>query len=175
MMDRIQAKVCLLGAYAVGKTSLVRRFVDNRFDDQYLSTLGVKVSRKIVERPAHLLHMLLWDIAGEEKFYQFEPSYLRGAAGALIVCDLTRIETLEHFNRLVKQLHSSSPDAAVVFAGNKLDLVDERVISENDLASACADLGGPALLTSAKTGEGVEEAFQILAELLEDRRDPTPR
>jgi GTPase SAR1 family protein len=68
----IQAKICLLGDFAVGKTSLVRQFVEGRFDEKYLSTIGVKVSRKIVSRPNLELHFLLWDLAGRERFTRYE-------------------------------------------------------------------------------------------------------
>ncbi len=97
-MNEIQKKVCLLGDFAVGKTSLVRRFVEGRFDDKYLSTIGVKISRKTLARPYGALHLIVWDLAGGEEFGA-ESSYLRGAAGALIVGDLTRRETLESFER----------------------------------------------------------------------------
>jgi small GTP-binding protein len=171
LTNLIQAKVCLLGAYAVGKTSLVRRFVEGRFEDRYLSTLGVKVSRKTITRPGYTLNMLLWDIAGKERFSQLEPNYIRGAVGALIVCDLTRPETIEQFPRLYQQVQNANASAEVVFVANKSDLADQRAISDEALGEMCTSLGGAWLLTSAKTGEGVEEAFQILADLLETRRN----
>ena len=96
-MKAISKKVCLLGDFAVGKTSLVRRFVLNIFEDRYLSTIGVKVSRKTVVTPGPgdliELTLMLWDLAGSEEFDQVRASYLRGASGAVLVCDLTRPET----------------------------------------------------------------------------------
>lgn len=97
-MVSLSAKVCLLGDYAVGKTSLVRRFVYNLFEDKYLSTIGVKVSRKMVAVPRGdevvELVLMLWDLAGSEEFDSVRASYLRGAAGALVVCDVTQRSTL---------------------------------------------------------------------------------
>lgn len=94
-MKVVQRKVCLLGDFAVGKTSLVRRFVDNRFDDKYLSSIGVKVSRKTLNRSDHTLNLLIWDLVGGNEFSRREIGYLVGAAGALLVCDLTRLETVD--------------------------------------------------------------------------------
>jgi len=165
-MSVIQKKVCLLGEFAVGKTSLVRRFVEGRFDDRYLSTIGVKISRKTLERPTGLLNMLVWDLAGADEFGS-QSAYLRGAAGALIVCDLTRRETLAAFERYARQVRALNVAAPLVFLGNKVDLVAERAITDADLQAASATLGGPYLLSSAKTGEQVEAAFLHLAERLE--------
>jgi small GTP-binding protein len=166
-MSVMQKKVCLLGDFAVGKTSLVRRFVEGRFDDRYLSTIGVKISRKSVARRYGALNLLIWDLAGGEDFDEVSTSYLRGAAGALIVCDLTRRETLPALERLTARLRAVTPDAAIVYLGNKVDLVDERAIADAEAQAVCAGLGGPCLLTSARTGENVEDAFLLLANRLE--------
>ena len=96
-MKIVQKKICMLGSFSVGKTSLVRQFVEGQFTDKYLSTIGVKVSRKTVERPQSQLKFLIWDLAGGDDFTQVGNNYLRGAKGALIVCDLTRAETLAEF------------------------------------------------------------------------------
>lgn len=163
----IQAKICLLGDFSVGKTSLVRQFVEGWFDDRYLSTIGVKVSRKVLQRLACELHLLLWDLAGGERFTRYEANYLRGALGGFIVCDLTRQETLEYLPHYAGQLLVLNPNAVTVFLGNKLDLAQQREITEEELSQASAILGSEYLLTSAKTGQGVEEAFQTLAGKIE--------
>ncbi|MCB0032647.1 MAG: GTP-binding protein [Anaerolineales bacterium] len=168
-MTTIQKKVCLLGDFAVGKTSLVRRFVKDRFDDKYLSTIGVKISRKTLERPTYTLNLLLWDLAGGDEYSNTESGYLRGAAGALIVCDLTRYETIHALERYTKQLRLFNPQAAVVLVANKLDLTDERVIHDEELHKVAHIINGNGhyLLSSAKTGEGVNQAFEKLATLME--------
>jgi len=170
----ISKKVCLVGDFAVGKTSLIRRFVYDLFDDKYLSTIGVKVSRKRImlpsaegaDAPLTELTMMLWDLAGSEEFTQVRASYLRGTAGALLVCDLTRAETLESLRSYADDLWSVSPSARVVLAANKQDLVEERQLTVEQIEAAAADLGAPFYLTSAKTGQGVEAAFYHLGRLL---------
>lgn len=166
-MKVLQKKVCLLGDFAVGKTSLIRRFVEGRFDDKYLSTIGVKISRKELTRADYTLKLLIWDLAGGDDFASVERSYLRGAAGALIVCDLTRPDTLTAVRRYIDQLRSFNPNAAIVLAGNKADLTDQRAISDDDLAALSSDHAILHLLTSAKTGANVEAAFDALATGLE--------
>ena len=165
-MTVIQKKICLLGDFAVGKTSLVRRYVEGRFDDRYLSTIGVKISRKTLARSYGDLNLLVWDLAGSDEFSS-QASYLRGAAGALVVCDLTRRETLAAFERYAHQLRSLNGAVPLVFVANKSDLPSERVLSDADLQAACAGLGEPPLLTSARTGDNVEAAFIRLAACLD--------
>ncbi len=168
-MVSLSAKVCLLGEYAVGKTSLVRRFVYNLFDDKYLSTIGVKVSRKVVAVPRGdeviELVVMLWDLAGSEEFDSVRASYLRGAAGALVVCDVTQRSTLTAISEYVAQIRAVNPRAAIVLAGNKQDLTEQRVLSEDELVSSARDLRAGYFPTSAKTGAGVEEAFRHLGRL----------
>ncbi len=168
-MVSLSAKICLLGDYAVGKTSLVRRFVYNLFEDKYLSTIGVKVSRKVVAVPRGdevvELVLMLWDLAGSEEFDSVRASYLRGAAGALIVCDVTQQSTLANVSEYVAQLRAVNPRAAILLAANKQDLVDLRMASNEDVSRVAAQVSAGWLLTSAKTGTGVEEAFRQLGRM----------
>ncbi len=166
-MTLISKKVCLLGDFAVGKTSLVRRFVYDRFDDRYISTIGLKVSRKTITVPRENapieVKVMLWDLAGSEEFDRLRASYLRGAAGAVLVCDLSRPETCENLWVYVRQLQQATPNAHLVIAGNKVDLInpaDPIATHVNDIA---ADLQATAYLTSAKQGHKVEALFRQLA------------
>ena len=164
----VQKKICLLGEFSVGKTSLIRRFVEERFDDKYLGTIGVKISRKTLSRPYGEMNLLVWDLAGSNGFdTPSEISYLRGATGALIVCDLTRKNTLAAFNKYAHLMRAINPTVSLVFIGNKMDLINERVVSDSDLKVACLPFQGNWFLTSAKTGEQVESAFLHLAEQIE--------
>jgi len=170
MMTRLQKKICLLGDFAVGKTSLVQRFVYNRFSDKYLSTIGVKVSRKTVVIP-HAdamveMTMMLWDLAGSQDFEGVRANYLRGTAGALLVSDLTRPETLDSLARYLKDLRTVNAEAAVVFVANKRDLVAQQQVSPAQVAQVAAEHGALYYLTSANTGTDVEEAFRSLGRLL---------
>jgi len=161
-MTIIQLKICLLGDFAVGKTSLIRQFVEGRFDDKYLTTIGVKISQKNIELNGNQISILIWDIAGGEDIVRNRQSYLRGASGALIVGDLSRQETISQLAHYQEQLHTISPGAKVVVLGNKIDLVAKREEVAKKLEETAYTLGAVSLLTSAKTGENVEKAFEIL-------------
>lgn len=160
----IQKKICLLGEFAVGKTSLIRQFIEGRFDDRYLSTIGVKVSRKSLDQGSYRLNLLIWDIAGPNEFTQTPTSYLQGTAAALLVCDLTRPETVNSLPFLASLLQQHSPQAHLLILGNKADLTAERAIPDTQLTAVAHTCGCPSLLTSAKTGAGVNEAFHHLAQ-----------
>ena len=170
MVTTISKKVCLLGDFAVGKTSLLRRFVYDLFNDKYISTIGVKVSRKTVglSRVDDVveLTMMLWDLGGSEVFKQVRTSYLRGAAGAVLVCDLTRPETLDSIRSYVDDLFSVSPDAELILVANKCDLADQQRLTPAQIKAVAADLNAPYYVTSAKTGEEVETLFRHLGRLL---------
>jgi small GTP-binding protein len=167
-MTTIQKKICLLGDFGVGKTSLVHRFVEGRFDDKYLSTVGVKISRKTLTRSYGEMNMLVWDLAGGSGFESTSSAYMQGAAGALIICDLTRHETLLACENYARQIRTLNPGLKLIFIGNKVDLTKERVVFVSDLLAVLSVFGERTFfLTSAKTGEQVEEAFIHLAEKIE--------
>ncbi len=169
-MISLSKKICLLGDYAVGKTSLARRFVYNAFDDRYLSTIGVKVSRKVIVLPygANVIELTLmvWDLAGSEEFDTVRASYLHGSAGAIVVCDMTRPVTLETLPHYVADLHAASPTAQLVVVANKDDLTEKRQLTEQKISEASGALHAPYYLTSAKTGVNVETVFRHLGQLI---------
>jgi small GTP-binding protein len=166
-MSAVQKKVCLLGDFAVGKTSLIRRYVEGRFDDRYLSTIGVKISRKALQRADYELNLLIWDLAGGDEIDKLSRRYLLGAVGAILVCDLTRPESLAIINEYVSVMHEVDGEAALVLAANKADLEAERAVDDDTLAALAEELSMPWLSTSAKSGQGVEEAFELLAKGIE--------
>lgn len=170
MVATFSKKVCLLGDFAVGKTSLVRRFVYNLFSDKYLSTIGVNVSRKMVavQRADEVveLTMMLWDLAANAEFDQMQASYLRGAAGAIVVCDLTRPETLAHLKTQAQNLRDTSAKAQIILAANKADLSTEHQVTSAEVEAVATALDIPFYFTSAKTGAHVEEIFRHLGRLL---------
>ena len=163
----VQKKICLLGDFAVGKTSLIRRYVEGRYDEKYLSTIGVNISRKSVEQDEYLLNLLIWDLAGSDDFANVSSNYLSGAVAALVVCDLTRPDTLETFDFYATKMRTINPQAKLLFVGNKADLEADRGIDLKDAAAVSDDLEGYFLATSAKTGFQVEAAFQHLAGQIE--------
>jgi len=166
----VNKKVCLLGDFAVGKTSLVRRLVYSIFEDKYLATIGVKVSRKSItlsdERGAVEMNLMLWDLAGSEEFTRMRASYLRGAAGAVLVCDLTRPETLPALNVYVNALRDINAQVALVIAANKCDLEEQQQLSAQEIENFATNLAAPFYLTSAKEGTAVTTLFEHLCALL---------
>ncbi len=161
----IQKKICMLGAYAVGKTSLVSRFVKSLFSDKYHSTIGVKVDKKEVSVGDEQVELLLWDIYGEDEFQKMRTSYLRGSAGYVLVVDGTRLETLAQAVTLQSRAQEAAGKVPFVLMINKADLTEKWEVDD----AALEDLfqrGWPVFKTSAKTGAGVEEAFLDLARLM---------
>ena len=170
-MGIIQKKICLLGEFAVGKTSLVRRYVEGTFDDTYLSTIGVKISRKVLKRENYQLNLIIWDLAGGDDFSGHDKNYLRGAAGALLVCDMTRPETLGILYDYARLLREISPEARMAVAANKSDLSGEQRLNVADLDALCQTVQGQFLPTSAKTGENAERIIDLLADKLMSGND----
>jgi small GTP-binding protein len=166
----IKRKICLLGAFAVGKTSLVQRFVNDRFSDKYLTTVGISVSQKLMPPirsgpsgdPIQFT-FLIWDIAGLEKFDSVVLNYFRGASGALAVGDVTRGNTAVELKTICNKFLSINPEAALVTIGNKIDLASDGGETMSDLKQLASDNGSELILTSAKTGQRVTDAFQLLS------------
>jgi small GTP-binding protein len=164
----IKKKVCMLGAFAAGKTSLVQRFVKSMFSEKYLTTVGVKIDKKLLWFDNQEIELLLWDIHGEDEFQEVRTSYLRGAAGYFLVIDGTRAATLGTAYLLQKRVEETVGKVPSVLLFNKVDLVETWEI-EDSVFEDLSRQNWPYLKTSAKTGEGVEEAFQTLAKkMLED-------
>ena len=161
----IQKKICMLGAFAVGKTSLVSRFVRSVFSEKYLTTLGVKIDKKMVRVDDKEVMLMLWDLAGEDEFNHVRTSYLKGASGYLLVVDGTRPDTLKTALDLNEMIEATIGQTPFVTLCNKVDLVDKWRISEERLAEL-KSRGWLCLETSAKTGQGVENAFHLLAEII---------
>lgn len=157
----IQKKVCMLGAFAVGKTSLVSRFVRSIFSDKYHTTVGVKIDKKQVSADGRDVNLILWDLAGEDEFQKVQMSYLRGASGYLLVADGTRPGTLDIALRLRSNAAQVVGDVPFVLIVNKADLAADWEISPSSIEEISAK-GWSVIKGSAKTGEGVQEAFTSL-------------
>lgn len=159
----IQKKVCMLGAFAVGKTSLVARFVKSIFSEKYHTTVGVKIDKKVVSAPSGDINLILWDLYGEDDFQKVRMSYLRGSSGYILVVDGTRKETLDTAIGLKQNVEESVGVLPFVVVLNKSDLTQEWELDESRVETLTAQ-GWTFIRGSAKTGEGVEEAFQTLVE-----------
>ncbi len=158
----IQKKVCMLGTFAVGKTSLVRRFVESIYSDKYHTTVGVKVDKKVLQLGEKELTLVLWDIEGTESEHELRKSYLRGASGYLLVADGTRQDTLYKALAIQTKAEETVGKVPFLLLINKADLFEQWAISERE-TTALKDKGWEVITTSAKTGSGVEDSFQTLA------------
>lgn len=165
-MTVISRKICLIGDFSVGKTSLVRRFVEGKFSDQYLTTVGVKISRKPVTiDSSQQINLLVWDIEGNTKQKAIPTSYLKGATAAIIVGDLTRIETLKNIKNHLRLFSEVNPQGAVIVALNKQDLVTQEKLDKLRQMHDYKDYQQvtQTYLTSAKTGDYVDTMFEQIA------------
>ncbi len=174
---RMKMKICLVGEAAVGKTSLIRRFVLDDFDDKYIQTLGTKVSKKEI----NTIHpdgggplkvdMTIWDIMGQKGFRELlKEAYFYGAKGIIAVCDVTRRSTLDDLDDWIEGVYSVTGRIPIQFLANKFDLKDQGEFGESEIRQAARAYDSPSNFTSAKTGENVEAGFQSLAERIAKER-----
>jgi small GTP-binding protein len=157
----IQKKICMLGSFAVGKTSLIRRFVESIYSDAYHTTVGVKVDKKVIRHNNSDITLVLWDLYGEDEFQEMRWSYLRGTAGYLLVADGTRRNTLEKAFQLQQRVREKLGEIPFIFVINKADLVQDWEL-DPAMESQLTARNWTILRSSAKTGENVEEAFSQL-------------
>ena len=167
-MSFISKKICLLGDFGVGKTSLVKGFIEGVFSEKYLVTIGIKIYRKLIcpEFSSPKIDLIIWDIEGHTKIKSIAPNYLKGATGAIIVGDLSRPETLENLSAHINLFLEFNPKGVVIVALNKSDLVKEEKIvklrelnnfqNNNQLIKT--------IITSAKDQTNIAQAFQVLAQ-----------
>jgi len=158
----MQKKICLLGGFGVGKTSLVSRYVHSMFSDKYLTTVGVKIEKKSVHAAGTDVDLVIWDIYGQDDFQKVRMSYLRGASGYLLVADGTRRATLDTALALHDAAQEVVPNAPFTLLINKLDLAAQWEIRE-DLLEVLRQKGWRVIKTSAKNGDDVDQAFIGLA------------
>ena len=163
MNATLQKKICMLGAFSVGKTSLVKRFIQSVFSEAYLTTVVVKIDKKTVELPHRTVTLILWDLAGEDDISSLRMSYLRGAAGYVLVADGTRAATLEVALSLRRRVEADFGPLPFVLLLNKNDLQEGWAIGDEEIENL-RQSGWWVRSTSARTGEGVDEAFGTLAE-----------
>ena len=168
---KVKRKIVLLGDSEVGKTSLIRRYVTDRFDDKYITTIGTKVTKKeLVVRKGSTeidLTLMIWDVLGQKGYTSIQAKSYVGTDGVLFVCDLTRSNSLDSVrNYWMAELEKVAKDAPAVLVGNKADLREQRAISDERLAAFADEVGFPHFTSSAKTGENVEALFASLGELV---------
>ncbi len=168
----IQKKVCMVGVFGTGKTCLVQQYVHSIFAARYLSTVGVKIDRKDVISRGQDVRMMLWDLEGRDGIRDVNASYVRGAQGIIYVADGTRRETVDQLLDISDNVKGAIGEVPSVIALNKIDLVDDWKLSPDEEAAFRSK--GPHLIrTSAKTGEGVEQTFQWIADAVLDAEPGT--
>lgn len=163
----MKKKICLVGDFSVGKTSLTQQFVNQIFSEKYLTTIGVKIDTKLIQHNETELKMIIWDVAGRDALSPLNANYLTGAAGFLLVLDGTRRATLESAHTLVETVTKKIGSVPFIVLINKFDLQDKWVFSKND-QTEFEGYGWKTLKSSAKTGENVELAFHHLARKILD-------
>jgi len=157
----MKKKICLLGSFAVGKTSLTRQYVESIFSEEYKTTLGVSIDKKNIQFEGKEITLVIWDVHGEDGFQKIMPAYFRGLAGFLLVVDLTRPETVDAAYEVYERVISTEGEKPFVLVKNKNDLRDLWLPA----SSALADLEKQAASveeTSAKDGASVERTFAAL-------------
>jgi hypothetical protein len=159
----IQKKICMVGAFATGKTSLVARFVKSIYSDIYQTTVGVKIDKKSVKLGEQEVNLILWDLHGEDEFQKVRMSYLRGSSGYFLVVDGTRRYTLERAFFLQQRVEDTIGKVPFIIILNKSDLTDEWELDDAAI-DELKNRGWTVIKGSAKTGLGVEQAFTLLVE-----------
>ncbi len=155
----------MLGSFAVGKTSLVQRFVNSIFSEKYQTTIGVKIDQKIVDVDGSEVNLLLWDIHGEDDYQKVKPAYIMGSSGCFIVVDGTRKASLEIGYELIEMAKKTAPNSVIVVLINKCDLKDEWDITNDDIAGL-RSAGFEVIETSAKTNSAIDTAFYTISKLM---------
>ncbi len=180
--NKVSLKVILVGEGGVGKTSLIKQYVHAHFDEKYIKTLGTNVYRKEVrvekDGKNYNVHLQIWDILGQKVFQTIIKSAFKGTRGVMFVCDVTEKATLENLDIWIKYALDYGQSSAFTFIGNKSDLPNHR-FSKADVEAYAKPYNGTSLVTSAKTGDQVEQAFKDLATSIINERyatipDPPP-
>jgi small GTP-binding protein len=159
----LQKKICMLGSFAVGKTSLVRRYVESIYSDAYHTTVGVKIDKKVVQVGSQEVTLVLWDLYGEDDFQKMRWSYVKGASGYLLVADGTRRATFEKALALEEAVRQAVGSLPFILVLNKADLASSWEVDAG-MENQLADKGWEVMRASAKTGENVDAAFGKLTE-----------
>jgi small GTP-binding protein len=167
----IKRKVLLLGDASVGKTSLIRRFVVSKFSDDYITTIGTKITKKDVRLELGNrtvdLSMMIWDVLGQKGYKGIQESAFRGGRGVILVFDLTRPETKQSFEEYwVPRVRAVAGSVPMIIVGNKVDLIARADDAAKEVAELGKKYGMPAVVSSAKTGVNVESAFLAIGKLV---------
>ena len=165
MVDKLDYiyKILILGDATVGKTSILLRYIDNKFETDSLSTLGVDVKYKYVTLNNKKIRMNIWDTAGQDRFKTIAKNYFKGANAVIFVFDVNHKNTIEKIKFWINSVKdNSSNDIIEVIVGNKIDIEGKREVTKEQMKSLGQDVNIETFETSAKTGEGINEVFNYL-------------
>jgi len=159
-------KLILGGDGAVGKTSMVHRYVENEFETDYKSTIGTSIMKKECKfkELESTVRFIIWDLAGQAQFKRVRQSYLANAEAGILVYDVTNRSSFENIDKnWYREIKKASPDIVLILVGNKIDLESKRVVSRDEGEALAQNLTLTYVETSAKTGENIDDAFKMLA------------
>ncbi|MGQ4873029.1 MAG: Rab family GTPase [Promethearchaeia archaeon] len=163
-------KICLLGEANVGKTSLVYRYIENSFKENYKSTLGVNLLKKEMNIEGYgEITAQIWDLGGQESFKSLRKLYLEGANGALVIYDVTNRKSFDKLDEWINSFREARGDQPLILIGNKSDLKDLIKVEQKEAEKYAEKHNMDLVITSAKTGENVEQSFETLAKKILDR------
>eukprot|EP00054_Salpingoeca_dolichothecata_P008373 m.47691 g.47691 ORF g.47691 m.47691 type:complete len:215 (+) comp17689_c0_seq2:186-830(+) len=163
----LKFKAVLLGQTRVGKTSLLQRYLYNHFEETFQPTIGIDFLSNNLTVNNHTIRLQLWDAAGSDRFSSLIPSYIRDAAAAVIVYDISDRSSFEQVNKWVDQVRSQRQENVVLFlVGNKCDLQHKRQVTHYEGEKKARDIGARFFETSAKSGKDVHKLFQTVGEEL---------
>lgn len=161
---KLAFKIVVIGDPAVGKTSLIRRFSENKFDTSYLPTIGADFNLKVIELPDAQVIMTVWDIGGHDRFQSIRSFYYSGAHGGIVAFDVTREETFKNVKKWVEDILTGAGEKIpLTLMCNKSDLTDQIAVNEVDIKKLAEELDIKYFITSAKSGLNVQDTFQKMA------------
>ena len=163
---KLSFKILLLGDSAVGKTSLLTKYVNNTFPEQHIATIGVEYKDKYIIKNDFNIRLQIWDTAGQERFHSISKNLYRGTNGVFFVYDITSKESFDNLKHWIKEFQDVEGDIKGVILGNKYDLKEERVIQEKDVINFSEQYQMPYLETSAKDNINVKEGFELMVDEL---------
>ncbi|WP_298949879.1 Rab family GTPase [uncultured Nonlabens sp.] len=154
-------KIVIVGSFGVGKTSLIRRFVDETFSEDYKVTIGVHILKKTVDIQKKLVNLIIWDTEGTDDIEEIRKAYLLGTHGFIYVTDITRPKTYENLEAHKTYLNEQFGNVPIIAVGNKTDL-----LAKGSIAKTKEDMNFLDLLISAKEGNNVQRLFERMAKML---------
>ena len=169
-LPEIRIKILIIGDTDVGKTAILLKYVDNKFPEQHICTIGVEYKDKIIYRTDYKIKLQIWDTAGQERFHSITKNIYRGTNGVFFVYDIINRDTFNNIKKWIKDTQEIDKTITGVIIGNKIDLNDNRKIEKDELEELSKKYNIPCIETSAKNGTNIKEAFDLLInELLKDK------